>query len=72
MCFLSQPAQRPVIAKKSTPAMPRPSPYANLSQRARVTVLDSRGVKDTIATSALGDPSFGGSVAKPTLLGQAA
>lgn len=42
---------------------------ASFARAANATALRSRGVQDTIFTSALGDTGYGSSVRKPTFLG---
>lgn len=54
---------------QAMPATPQRDDSASLAQNARATVLRARGVQDTIATSALGDPGFGRNV-RATKLGQ--
>ena len=68
MCFGG--GGQTVVQQQVPVRMPARDPNSGLSQLARLTVLRARGVKDTIATSASGDPSFGSGVRKPTLLGQ--
>jgi hypothetical protein len=66
MCFSSGP---------SAPAVP-PAPIRNIgggsASSARITALAARGVRDTIATTALGDTGYGTAVRKPTFLGATA
>lgn len=71
MCFF-QKQQAPVVQTTTAPTAPRRDPNSMLGKFARATLLRARGAADTIASSPLGDPNFGKSVSKPTLLGQTA
>lgn len=66
MCFFNQ---KPVAVQTAAAPAPQRDPNSALAARARMTVLQSRGVNDAIATSPLGDPNFGKSVSRPTILG---
>lgn len=70
MCFFSTP-KAPKIETRAPPT-PQRDENAQLSQLARLNARRARGALDTIATSPLGDPGFGTSIRKPSLLGQTA
>lgn len=68
MCFFSSSAPQPA----NVPPAPIRNATSGFARSAQVTALAARGVRDTIATSALGDTGFGSSVKKPTFLGATA
>lgn len=47
-------------------------PNAGLAQDARVAAMRAKGADEAVGTTALGDPQFGKSLKRATLLGQSA
>jgi hypothetical protein len=64
----------PKIPEIKTPAPPAPTrdPNQSLAQDARVAAMRAKGADDAVGTTALGDPAYGKSLKRATLLGQSA
>jgi hypothetical protein len=58
--------------KTAAPVAPVRDPKQSLAQDARVAAQRAQGADDAIGTTALGDPAFGKSLKRATLLGQTA